>query len=204
LRWRPGHRHELELGYQFARRTGEKVLEKDIIYGDSTYKAGVTVRPTFNSDQAFLIYRFAFTAKPRTQIGATLGIGPYFFKVGLDALASVSSGSQSREVQFSQSKSLVGPTGAIGLYGRFRVGDRWYIDGDLRYVGISIDRFSVSVVDVGATGRYFVSRVVGLEAGYGLDGIKVDVGPKTDGTGLASGKIKFTQQNFRLGVVIAP
>lgn len=206
LRWRPGRRHELELGYQFARRTGEKVLEKEITYGDSTYQAGLTVRPTFNSDQGFLIYRFAFTAKDRTQIGATLGIGPYFFKMGLDALASVSSGSQSREVDFSQSKSLVGPTAALGLYGRFRVGDRWYIDGDIRAIKITVDRFAATVVDVGATGRYFVSRVVGLEAGWGFAGIKVDVAEKADAgaTGLVSGKIKFNQQNFRLGVVIAP
>jgi hypothetical protein len=29
-RWRPGHRHELELGYQLARRSAEKTLAKDI------------------------------------------------------------------------------------------------------------------------------------------------------------------------------
>jgi hypothetical protein len=206
LRWRPGHRHELELGYQFARRSGEKVLSKDITFGDSTYQAGLTVRPTFNSDQGFLIYRFAFTAKPRTQIGAALGIGPYFFKMGLDALASISSDSQSRSVEFSQTRSLVGPTASLGLYGRFRVGDRWYVDGDIRGVKVSVDRFTATVFDASATGRYFVSRVVGLEAGYGIDAIKVDVGPKTSGptAGLVSGMIKFSQQNFRLGLVVVP
>ena len=34
VRWRPGHRHEIELGYQFARRTAEKPLQRDITFGD--------------------------------------------------------------------------------------------------------------------------------------------------------------------------
>src|SRR5215203_2474825 len=30
LRWRPGRRHEIEAGYQFARRDAEKVIDRDI------------------------------------------------------------------------------------------------------------------------------------------------------------------------------
>ena len=206
LRWRPGRRHELEVGYQLARRTGEKVLSKDITFGDSTFTAGLTIRPTFNTDQGFLVYRFAFMARERTQVGLALGVGPYFFKAGIDALASLSSGSQSRSVSYSQTKSLVGPTASLGFYGRFRVGDRWYIDGDLRAIKVAIDRFDATVYSAGASARYYVSRVVGFEAGYGFDGVKVDVGPRTSGpaAGLVSGQIKFSQQNFRLGLVVVP
>ena len=206
MRWRPGKRHELEVGYQFARRSGDKVLEKDIEFGDSSFTAGLQVHSTFNSDQAFLVYRFAFMAKERTQLGLALGVGPYFLKTGIDATGSISSGGQTQSVSRSVSKSIVGPTGAFGVYGRFRVGERWYLDGDLRYIKINIDRFDARVYALSAGARYFVSRVVGLEAGYGLDGVRVDVGPKTTGptAGLYSGQIKFSQQNFRLGVVLAP
>jgi hypothetical protein len=206
FRWRPGRRHELELGYQFARRTGEKTLSEDISFGDTTFRAGLTVKPTFNSDQAFLVYRFAFMAKERTQIGAALGLGPYFFDVAIDALASVSSGSQSREVAFSESASVVGPTASVGLFGRFRLGDRWYLDADVRAIAISIDRFKATVIDAGLAARYFMSRKIGLELGYGGNGVKVEIKAK-DGVaeaGLESGRIKFGQQIFRFGIILAP
>ena len=206
LRWRPGKRHELELGYQFARRTGDKVLTKDIEFGDSTFTAGLRVKSTYNSDQAFLVYRFALMAKERSQVGLALGVGPYFLETGIDATGSISSGDQSQSGSRSVSKSIVGPTGSLGVYGRSWAGERWYLEGDLRYIKVTIDRFDARVYAVNASARYFVSPAVALEAGYGFDGVKVDVGPKTTGitAGLISGQIKFSQQNFRLGVVWTP
>src|SRR5678815_347904 len=75
LRWRPGRRHELEGGYQWARRNADKRLSRDIEFGDSSFTAGADIHSTFNTDLAFLTYRFAFMAKERTQIGAALGLG---------------------------------------------------------------------------------------------------------------------------------
>lgn len=206
FRWRPGRRHELEVGYQFARRTGQKTLSDSLRFGDTTFYANATIKPTFNSDQAFLVYRFAFMAKERTQVGAALGLGPYFFDVAIDALASASGGSQTGEVAYSESASVIGPTASLGLFGRFRLGDRWYLDADIRYITISIDRFKASVLDAGLAARYFMSRKVGFELGYGGNGIKVDVEAKdrAAAAGFKSGRIKFTQQTFRLGIILAP
>ena len=45
-RWRPGRRHELELGYQFARRTGQKTLDRDVTIGDDVWLgAGAILLP---------------------------------------------------------------------------------------------------------------------------------------------------------------
>ena len=199
LRWRPGKRHELELGYQWARRSGEKTLAKDISFGDTTFAAGLDVKTKFNSDQAFLTYRFAFMARERTQLGVGLGLGAIFFQPSIDALA----GAGSQTVQYSQSKSFTGPTASLGVYGRFRLSDRWYLEADIRGLKATIDRIDASVIEGGAAARYFLSSTFGLEGGYGLTSIKVDVKPKSDGTGLASGSIKWGLQNLRLGVVVA-
>ena len=52
--WRPGRRHELEVGYQFVRRNASQVLTRDIVFRDSTYQVGRSVHTTFDSDQLFL------------------------------------------------------------------------------------------------------------------------------------------------------
>ena len=122
FRWRPGHRHELEAGYQFARRSAEKTLGRTISVGDTSFAAGLQVHSVFNTDNAALTYRYAIMARERTQLGAALGLGAFFFKVGVDGLVSASSEGQGASADYRASESFVGPTLSLGLYGRFRSG----------------------------------------------------------------------------------
>lgn len=204
IRWRPGRRHELEVGYQFARRTGDKVIDRDIVFADTTFQLGIRVKTKFDADQAFLNYRFAFVAHDRTQVGLGIGVGALFFKTRLDAFAGLGGPG----VTFSRAKEFIGPSGSIGLFGRFRLGDDWYLESDLRAIKISIDRIDATVVEANVAARYFVSDKVGFEAGYGISSFKVGIGPKTSGTGLigldTSGRVRYSLQNIRLGVLLNP
>lgn len=203
LRWRPGRRHELEVGYQFARRSSHKTLEREIEFGDSTYDVGAEINSVFNTDQAALTYRFAFTAKERTQIGAALGLGAIFLDVGIDAQGAA--GGKTGDV--AGQKSATGPLGSLGLYGRFLAGDRWFFELDARGVKISIDRFDVGVIEGGGAARYYFSPSFAMDLGYSASAIKVDIGPKefeSGATGIISGRVKYSLQSIRLGVVIVP
>lgn len=199
LRWRPGRRHELEVGYQFARRTASSMLQRDITFGDSTYQAGANIGSKLNSDQPFFVYRFAFLAKPRSQVGLAVGAGAVLLDAGIDALGS------GGQVQFRQSYKITGPLGSLGLYGRFLSGDRWSWEGELRYMRVAIDRFDARVGEGGAAVRYAAWSHVTFEGGYGLSAIKVDIDPTaTSGPGSRSGRIKYSLQNVRLGGIYIP
>lgn len=199
VRWRPWRRHEFEGGYQFARRSARRVIDRDITFGDSTYHAGGDIGTTLNSDQAFFTYRFAFLAKPRTQVGLAIGAGALFLDAALDAFGS------GGQVQYSQSQDVTGPLGSVGLYGRFLSGDRWSWEAEARYVRIAIDRFDARVGEGGAAVRYTAWSHVTFEGGYGVSAIKVDIAPTTSsGSGSRSGRIKYSLQNVRLGVVVIP
>ncbi|HTR19215.1 MAG TPA: hypothetical protein VMH88_00055 [Gemmatimonadales bacterium] len=204
LRWRPGRRHELDVGYQFARSSGSRALADTISFADTTFAAGLRVNSVFKSDQAYLTYRFAFHAGDRSQIGAALGLGALFVNIDLDAVAGATSGGADTAItKFSASKGATAPTGSLGLYGRWRVGDQWYIESDARALYVKFDRISATVYEAGAAGRYFISHHVGFELGYGLTAVKVTLDPRADGTGL-TGQLKYSLQNLRLGVVATP
>lgn len=203
VRWRPGRRHELELGYQFARRGQERVLRDSVVFGDTVFQAGANVKSRLNTDQAFLNYRFAFTAKERTQVGFAVGLGAIFLDAGIDALAGVSNGTDTTIVEYSAEESFPGPVGSLGLYGRFRVADNWYIETDARAIYVEISNVKAGVIEAGLTGRYFPTRALGIEAGWSLGWYGVDL--SRDGTLVdATGKIRYTVKNLRLGIVIAP
>ena len=196
LRWRPWRRQEFEFGYQFARRNSGRVLDRDIIFGDSTFHAGATIASTLNTDQAFFAYRFAFMAKPRTQVGLAVGLGALFLDTGIDAMASGGG------IQYSQSEKLTGPLGSLGVYGRFLSGERWSWEAEARYIGLSIDRFDTQVGEGGAAIRYAAWSRVMLEGGYGASVIRVDIAPtRGSGLGSRSGRIKNSLQSVRLGLV---
>lgn len=204
LRWRPGRRHELEVGYQFARRSGEKVITKDFEYGDTTFTAGLRVRSEFETDQAFLNYRFAIMAKEKTQLGLAVGLGAVLLGTSIDALAGIASGSEADSVAYTASGDFTGPTASLGGYGRFVLGTSWYLEADLRAVKVAIDRIDASVVEGGLAVNYFISSKWGVEAGYGVSSIKVDVGQKPTSDPGTTGRVTYSLQHLRLGVVFVP
>ncbi len=202
-RWRPGHKHEIEGGYQFAERNADKTLSRDISFRDTTFHVGANIHSVFNTNLLFLNYRYAFIAKERTQAGVGLGLGAFFFKVGIDALASSGGGS----VSYSASDKVTVPVGSLGLYGRFLTGSRWYEEVDARLVKLRIDRFHIRYGELNAAGRYYFSHKTGIELGGGIDAVKVDIDPKFDsGSEVAgpSSQIKFSLSNVRLGFVYVP
>ena len=200
VRWRPGHKHELELGYQFARRDAEKTLDREVIFNDSTYDVGANIKTNFRTDQAFLTYRFALKAAERSQLGLGVGIGLLPFKFEIDALGSVNGG---EEVTSSGEKTLLGPTASIGACGRWLLGERWYVESDLRGIKIKIDRLHASVVEANLAARYFLSPKFAADLGYGISSIRLEVDPRDSGKGF-SGKIKYPLQHVRLGMVFTP
>ena len=130
-----------------------------------------------------------------------------FLRSTLDAVAGATGGGPDTAiVQRSSTADLNGPTASVGLYGRFRLGDRWYLDSDLRAMYVKVSNFRAGVVEAGLAGRYFVSDVIGLELGYGLGLYAVRLDREGTGDGFAgidvTGKIRYLVNGFRTGVVV--
>lgn len=209
FRWRPGRRHELELSYVLARRSAEQTIIDTIRFRDTAFAAGARVASTMRTDQAMLEYRYAFTARERTQIGIGVGLGALLARLELDALAGATrGGADTSRVDYIAERSVTVPTGSLGLYARFRSGDRWYFSGDGRGLYLKIENFKIYVVEAGLSARYFFASSLGGEAGYTLSYYRVDVTRVAPGErrflGIDfTGKINYTVNGFRAGLVYA-
>jgi hypothetical protein len=203
-RWRPGRRHELELAYQWATRSGEKVLEDTISVGDSVFDAGLRVNTIFNTNQLFLDYRFAIKATEATQLGVAVGTGMIFLEESISAVAGATGGGQDTLfVPFGQSKPVDVPTGSLGLFGRFRLGERWYLEADARGLWAKVDNVTAEVFEGDVAFRYFPSDRLAVELGYGAGYYAVTV----DRAGWlldVTGRIKYSVQGVRASVVFVP
>jgi hypothetical protein len=205
--WRPGRRHRLVVGYVNVNRSGDKTLTKDIDFSDTTFTAGLQLQTKFSAPTAGLTYQFAFLAKEKVQVGVQAALGVVFFKVGIDAVAGVSSGgADSTIVQYSASESLSGPTAALGLYSEFRAGNHWYFGVNGGAIGATVGNISATSWIFGANARYYLSNHWALGGGWSLTGIKVTADELGSGSGLSTdftGSIKYSFNVFRLGVTYA-
>jgi hypothetical protein len=206
LRWRPGRRHELELGFLRAVRSAERVLSDTITFSDTTFAAGLRINSQFRTSQAFLTYRYAFRVRPESQIGAVLGVGALLLRNELDAVAGATTGGPDTTiVPYSRTRSLNAPTGSLGVYGRFKLGEQWYLDSDIRAIYVKIDNFKGGVLELGGAARRFFSEKFAAELGYNLGLYAIELEHTSDGSGLLNidfvGKIKYTVNGFRGGIV---
>lgn len=206
FRWRPGRRHELEASYLFISRTGSRSIDQDITIDSVTYTAGAQLDSRIGSNLLGVSYRWAFHAAERTQAGLSVGLGATFFRTRFEGQGTVSDGSGgSASGDFTYEQNSLGPSLALGFFGRWRFADDWYLEGDLRGLYVPIDNITVTVVEVGAAARWFPFTHFGFEAGYGLLQQRVEVEQGNDpliDVGF-SGRLKYLAQNLRLGAIWA-
>lgn len=204
LAWRPGRRHELALGFVDIGRSGEKVLTDTVYFADTSFAAGLKINSRFAAPILTLVYRFAFLAKEKTQVGFQAGLGALFFSTGIDAVAGATgSGPDTAIVQYSSSKSLVGPTATLGLYAIFRAGNHWYFGANAGAIGAKVSNITASTWTGGADVRYFFNNHWAVGGAWSVSGIKISTSGDGEGWVDLSGSIKYNFNVFRLGVIYA-
>jgi hypothetical protein len=206
LRWRPARRHEFELGGQLIRRERTIILERDITWNDTTFRAGVAVRAWFDTDNVLFTYRYALRMRERSEIGLGIGAGAILLRTGLDAAIGVSDGTGSAFEGGSVRFRAPAPVISFGGYGRWRLGEAWRLDADLRGFGASVAAVDAGVIDARLAARRYFGRHWAIEASGALEGVRVRVTDETTTTPPESVTARASYRQFvaLLGIVFAP
>jgi hypothetical protein len=205
LAWKPGRHTELDVGYQFINQTGTASYEDSLVIGDNTVFGQIDANTKFGSSNANLAFKYSILAKEKFVAGVELGLGAIFFDLQFDGTADGCAGPDCASGSVNIDRSLTVPTGALGAFGEWRLGDSWYVGGDVRGIGGTVDRYNVSVFQADAYARYFFSNRWGATLGWYYNDVTVDVAPKggTSASSDVSGKISFNYTSLRLGAVAA-
>ena len=206
--WKPGRHTELTVGYQWISQSGTRSFTDTLDIGDNTVSGQIDANTKVSSNNANLAFKYSILAKEKYNVGLELGLGAIFFDLQLDATAEGCAGPDCASGSVNIDRSLVVPTGALGVFGQWRVGDRWYLGGDARGIGGKVDRYDVSVFQADAFARYYFSDRWGAGAGWYFNDVTVDVAPKADaaagdGDLDLGGKVSFNYTSLRLGVIAA-
>jgi hypothetical protein len=204
LSWKPGRRTEFDLGYQFINQSGSRTLTDTLYIGNDSVAGGLHADTKVGASNLTFQFKYALFAGPGHTIGLALGLGRVYLSLELDAEVAGCSGTACADGAVTVSKEFIGPTASLGAYGRWRVGDRWYVGGDARALGANIDRFNISVFEANAGAKYFLSNRFGLGASFYYTDVQVDAEAKEElGLDDLIGTLSYNYTSFRLGVVAA-
>jgi len=203
FKWKPGRHTELDLGYQFINQSGQRTFTDTVVIGSDTLSGNVDLSSKLGSNNATVQIKYSIWAAERHSIGLAVGFGAIFFRADFTGSASgcVATSCDSTGA-FSISKSVTVPTASLGAFGRWRLGDRWYVGGDARGFGGRVDRYDISVFEGDAAAQYFLSTNWGLALGWYYTNVTVNISPRS-GASVFSGKVAYDYSSLRLGAVYA-
>jgi len=203
--WKPGRHTELDVGYQWINQSGTRSASDSFNIGDNAVFGQIDANTKIGSNNANLTFKYSIWAAEKHAIGLELGLGAIFFDLQFDATAEGCAGPDCASGTVSVHKSVTAPTGALGAFGQWRLGDHWYVGGDARGIGGKVDRFDVSIFQADAYAKYYFSNRWGAAAGWYFNDVSVDVSPKggTSATSDLAGKVTFNYTSLRLGAIYA-
>ncbi|MCC6132766.1 MAG: hypothetical protein IT186_22795 [Acidobacteria bacterium] len=165
--WRMGKRSRLSFNYTGSNRSGDRVLSRDIVFGDRTFHAGATISGAFRVSLAEIYYGYSFVNQSNFELGAMIGVSSYVTTAELEGTATVTGSGGSTSWSFtSEAKSFVAPIPALGAYLRYSFTDSIGVSGQIRGLRGSVGDYYGSMSDFRAMLDWRFSKYVGIGGGY--------------------------------------
>ena len=205
LRWKPGRHTEFDLGFQFLNQSGDQSVSKTIVIGEDTVSGDLDITSRFSSDNATFQFKYSIFARERHNVGLALGLGAILFDMRFDVSGGACDGVHCVADSLNVTKKFTAPTVSVGAFGYWRLGNRWYVGADARALGARVDRYDLSVFEGNASGQYFLSNRWGLNLAWFYTDVRVDVGPRSDGTVAEDlvGEVSYSYSSIRVGALYA-
>jgi hypothetical protein len=160
----PGKHHLLRVNGMSIRRSANKIIDKQIVFDDQTYRVNERVDSELNLAMLGLTYGYRFLVRDRAELAATFGI----------QILEVEANAVVRSRVLRDAESGVAPLPLLGLEGRYDFTDRWSAEARVQYLTANIEDVEGSMHDarVSVTWRMNPYLVFGL--GYRSFAINVD------------------------------
>jgi hypothetical protein len=175
--WRINPRHHIRLAYFNYDTTRNRVLDRDVAWGDNTYRAGANLTSNTKFSNYEVDYEYAFMRSLNYEVAGTLGIHYTDFSLNLTGIATVNgpAGGTTTTGLVSRTGKVPAPLPVLGIRGGWAVSPNIVLDARLQFLGLDVngDKGNWSDAHVGAT--WMFSRHFGVGLGYDRFNTRLDV-----------------------------
>jgi hypothetical protein len=176
--WRIAPRHTLRGMYFENNRSATRSLDRDIVFGGSTFPVSASVTARSEITVAQLSYEYGFLRGNSYELAA--GIGVHYVDMGLSLAATLNGPTGSLSGAVEESASTQAPLPVVGLRGLWRLSDDLYITGQLQYFYLDLKQYSGSLMDLKAALVWQFTDHVGIGVAYNDFGFRFDIEDRHD------------------------
>jgi hypothetical protein len=163
-RWRINQRWRIDADYFQLNRDSERVIDREIRWGDQTFAVNTSVSSKFDFSDLRVSVGYSFFRTPDKELGVGLGLHMAWYDVSLSSPATSGEG-----------QDVLAPLPVLSLYGNFALTDRWAVGTRLDRFSLDYDKFSGGLTNLAIDVQYQPFRHVGFALGYRGLFIKAEV-----------------------------
>jgi hypothetical protein len=171
---------QLAVTYTGIKRNRRLTLDKDIVFGDTTFNIGSNVGYEFNVDYIGATYRYNFFNKRNWNAGLSGGLRGVFINTSIDG--------QLNNMSFRETAKFTAPAILFGVHGSGYLTPRLLARYSLEVFYLSIDDININIVEANASVHYFIFKNIGLGLAYSTNNYRIENVPLW---GDSEGKVDF-------------
>jgi hypothetical protein len=177
--WRFAKRHALELSLFDLRRTGTRVIDREIQIGDEVFPVDASVKSELDTFVGKLAYRWSFWRRERWNAGVS--IGTYV----LDMRTQWEAGGLALEEEFD----ATAPLPVLGAFWSFAFTPRLYLNVSSEFFGLEYEEYEGFLNDTVMTLEHRTFEH--LAFGLGLDYFMIDASVESENDGLLEAEFDY-------------
>lgn len=154
-RWRINHRWRVEAEYFEMNRSSDRVIDRQIAWGDQVFPINTTVSSKFNFSDFRVSAGYSFFRTVDKELGAGLGLHMASYDVRLSTPTGGGDG-----------EDVLAPLPVLSLYAQFALTDRWALGTRLDRFSLAYDKFDGGLTSLGLDVLYQPFRHVGFGVSY--------------------------------------
>jgi len=154
-RWRINNRWRVEAEYFEMNRSSERVIDRQIVWGDQVFPVNTQVSSKFNFSDFRVSAGYSFFRTTDKELGVGLGLHMASYDVRLSTPTGGGDG-----------EDVLAPLPVLSVYSQFALTDRWALGARLDRFSLKYDKFDGGLTALGLDVQYQPFRHVGFGLSY--------------------------------------
>lgn len=167
-------RRYIDFGFVNIDRSGSRVIQQDIVWGDYTYAAGGLVTAEFKTQFIYAAFRYDFLHDEKVHIAGSAGLSVTSLGASLSGDGTFTGPSGDVAGSFENASSITAPVPMIGFNLDWAITKRLIFRSYTRFFVLNIDAVDGSMTETGVHLNWLFVRHFGLGLGWDRNHIKID------------------------------
>ena len=168
FQWRASRRSRFDFSYYLVNRKATHDIERDIIFGEDTFKTNSNVHSFFNTGIYRVSYGYALLSKSKFEAGLLVGVHIVGLKAGINF------NGDNLNVAASTDYKLTAPLPDFGIWGGYEFSKRFALNMEADFLSLTVNNISGSIVAYNFVLSYRILEPLHVALGYSGLNFKVD------------------------------